>query len=140
MLNYFSQTRELEGLKPSQRELEGLKPSKIININDTATLNETIINDTIPDINTKTINVNNSNEIDLDIESIELDKLLSGDIKYVKTINTENTQTETTIEYSLDNLNTMSIKQLKDVAKQYKVKTSGSKQELIQSIIKVINC
>ena len=33
----------------------------------------------------------------------------------------------------------MSIKQLKDVAKHYKVKTSGTKHELIQAINKVIN-
>ena len=114
---------------------------KLININNTSTLNETIINNTTPDINTKSINVRQSN--DLDTETIELDKLLSGDIKNINIENKSNkqtdTQTNTNIDHSLDNLNTMSIKQLKDVAKHYKVKTSGTKNELIQAISKVIN-
>ena len=32
----------------------------------------------------------------------------------------------------------MQLKQLKDIAKTYKIKTSGSKQELIQAISKII--
>jgi hypothetical protein len=117
---------------------------KLININNTSTLNETIINNTTPDINTKSINVSQSN--DLDTETIELDKLLSGDIKNINIENKSNkinkqidTKTDINIDTSLDNLNTMSIKQLKDVAKHYKVKTSGTKNELIQAISKVIN-
>jgi len=89
----------------------------------------------VVDPNIKIISVNQDTT-----ETIELDDLLSGkeDIKTIKNINLNGNGNEK-IEYNLENLNNMSIKQLKEIAKQYKAKTSGTKQDLIQSISKVLN-
>ena len=66
-------------------------------------------------------------------ETIELDKLLSGDIK-----NNEIQNTNETKNYKIEDLQTMSIKQLKDLAKLNKIKSVGNKTklELIESLSK----
>ena len=117
--------------------------TKQININNKATLNDTIINNTPVDISTKTISLSQ----DTDLETIELDKLLSGEIKNINITSitklNDSTTTSTTnsnpIEYTLESLNNMQLKQLKDIAKIYKVKTSGTKQDLVQSIMNSSN-
>ena len=74
-----------------------------------------------------------------------LDKLLSGEVKNIniKKIS-ENTSTTTNIinnqnNYTLETLNDMSIKNLKEIAKEYKVKSYGNKSEIIQTILNYKN-
>jgi hypothetical protein len=64
-------------------------------------------------------------------ETIELDKLLSGEIKKIEI------ETKTNNSSNQD-LNNMSIKQLKELAKSHKLKTTGSKQELINLLKTVV--
>ena len=60
---------------------------------------------------------------ELSNETIELDKLLSGDIKKIE-INENNSN------YKLEDLQNMSLKQLRDLAKTSKIKSSGHKTKL----------
>ena len=98
-----------------------LNITKQVNIDNLATLSDTIINQS-------TINVESNNDIknikmDLEIETIELDKLLSGEIKKIEINNTN----------ELD-LNAMSIKQLKELAKVHNIKIYGNKKDLISAL------
>ena len=121
-----------------QNDLEvDLNKSKQINIDNNSTLVNTIINNNVQhqenslsdNKNIKTISVNennNSNNINTEtetkIETIELDKLLSGEIKKVEII------------HKNEDLNTMSIKQLKELAKANNIKISGNKKDLITAL------
>jgi hypothetical protein len=68
------------------------------------------------------------NESSESSESNDLNELLNGntDVKKIE------------IDAKLTNINSMSIKQLKDLAKSYKVKTYGTKQELIAALSAVM--
>ena len=109
--------------------------TKQINIDNNDTLLNTItinnsqqfINLDNSNSNVKTISVNensnyNNTETEIETETIELDKLLSGEIKKIE-INNKNTD-----------LNTMSIKQLKELAKTHNIKISGNKKDLITAL------
>ena len=63
-------------------------------------------------------------------ETIELDKLLSGDNEITTSNETKN--------YKIEDLQTMTIKQLKDLAKLNKIKSVGNKTklELIETLTK----
>ena len=78
---------------------------------------------------------NDDNELDFDLdletESIELDKLLSGD---VKNINIQNKNEIKKNEYSIEDLNNMSNKQLKDIAEKYNLGVRGGKEQLLTKI------
>ena len=125
--------------KEDEDQEENIKEENSVDDLDTLDLDnfdlDTIDVKKVVDPNIKIISVNQDTT-----ETIELDDLLSGkeDIKTIKNINVISNGNEK-IEYNLENLNNMSIKQLKEVAKQYKAKTSGTKQDLIQSISKVLN-
>ena len=71
--------------------------------------------------NVKIISVNEDNNT----ESIELDKLLSGESKKVDII------------YKNEDFNTMSIKQLKEIAKANNIKISGNKKDLINALSEI---
>jgi hypothetical protein len=92
----------------------------------------------------KTINIDNSNISGSikNFDTLELDEILNGntsssnhiksnDDDNVKHIDIENSKTET-------HLQNMSMKQLKELAKSHKLKTTGTKQELINLLAKVI--
>ena len=103
-----------------------MNETKQINIDNTATLSNTIINNTTQNIdisnnNVKIISVNEDNNT----ESIELDKLLSGESKKVDII------------YKNEDFNTMSIKQLKEIAKANNIKISGNKKDLINALSEI---
>ena len=72
------------------------------------------------------MNENIDTKIEKKTETIELDKLLSNNIKNINL----NTNTDNNSE----NLSNMSLKQLKELAKTYKLKSTGTKQELISLI------
>ena len=119
------------------------KLEKIKNINNTLTLEKTIINSDNIDKNNdiKTISLN-ENENENENEIMGLDKLLSGEVKNINikkisenittTINKQN-------NYTLEALNDMSIKNLKEITKEYKIKSYGNKSEIIQTILNYKN-
>ena len=90
-----------------------LNKNKKLNIDNTDSLSDKIIKS---DLETET-------EIEKETETIELDKLLSGEIKKAEIIHNTN----------LD-LNIMSIKQLKELAKKHNIKISGNKKDLITAL------
>jgi len=78
---------------------------------------------------------------ELDIDTNKLDDILNGNqIKHSSTNDSGNENVKK-IEISkptgidVSTLNSMSIKQLKDLAKSHKLKTTGTKQELINTIL-----
>jgi hypothetical protein len=90
--------------------------------------------------NTKNIVINSSNDIDID--TAELDDILNGNqVKQASTtekISTENVKKidiNTPPSAETSTLNSMSIKQLKDIAKSHKLKSTGSKHDLINTIL-----
>jgi len=99
---------------------------KNINIDTTITLNETILNTTGSGANTKNINLENTENTEN--TEIDLNELLNNN-KDNKNIKIEK------IEYTNEQLNAMTLKQLKEIAKEYKVKSYGSKTDIIQSIL-----
>ena len=112
-------------------DLDEIDNVKQVNLDDLATLEETIVNDITPDESTKTITFDSENGNHDD--TIELDKLLSGDVKKIelKKQDGNNNNKDT----STNDVNSMSLKQLKEHAKSLKIKTTGlSKQELINAI------
>jgi hypothetical protein len=122
--------------------LENVSQTKTIIIDSDNTLDNIIITDNQPDLeeNTKTIIItgkkNNSNVEELLDDNLEelddLDKLLSGN-------NDEHKQDDTTSNPKKNNdLTIMSIKQLKELAKTHKLKTTGTKNDLIAALSKVI--
>jgi len=117
--------------------------TKTIIIDSDNTLDNIIITDNQSDLeeNTKTIFINgkknNSNIEELLDDNLEelddLDKLLSGNNNEPKQDdNTSNTKKNS-------DLSSMSIKQLKELAKTHKLKTTGTKNDLIAALSKVIN-
>ena len=123
--------------------------TKLININFDSSLSDTIIN---TNTNTNLISETNLNtdiksvlfnDIDnqsntFTNETIELDKLLSGEIKKVdlsecnintNTNNNSNNDTEYK-NYKIEDLQKMSIKQLKDIAKTNNIKSTGNKTKI----------
>lgn len=111
-------------------DLDDINNFKQVNLNDTATLEETIVNNITSDDSTKTITFGSENSNNDDTETIELDKLLSGDVKKI-----EITKDLKNKDNSTNDINSMSLKQLKEHAKNLKIKTTGlSKQELITAI------
>ena len=99
---------------------------KNVNIDNTISLNETILNTNVSGENTKNINLE-TNENNENIE-VDLNELLNNN-KDNKPIKIEK------IEYTSEQLNAMTTKQLKEIAKEYKVKSYGSKNDIIQSIL-----
>lgn len=111
-----------------------------------------IINNTKPEITeVKTIKLDNITSInDKPIEKtneeieLDLDEILNGNntVKLTDTnIDTnkdENIKKIEVTDSSKPTLHTMSIKQLKDLAKSHKLKTTGTKQELIAMLEKII--
>ena len=109
--------------------------NKQVNIDNTVSLSDTIINQStmkfeynndVKQISVTETNANNDSKIiktELETETIELDKLLSGEIKKVE------------ISHNNDlDLNSMSIKQLKELAKTHNIKISGNKKDLITAL------
>ena len=92
---------------------------------------ETQTTTTVTEPNTKTINLDNTSPVINETESIELDKLLSGGNENIKKVEIDQTTNNT-------DLSSMSIKQLKELAKTHKLKATGSKQELINLLSTVI--
>ena len=99
-----------------------------INEFDNLSLDDNNINELV---NLKYISLTDNTEI------IELDKLLSGDVKNIK-LEKQNTISNNKI-YQISELNNMSSKQLKEIAKEYKIKAYGSKNDIIQTILNVNN-
>jgi hypothetical protein len=117
---------EIDNVSPATAE-----KTKQISLDDLATLEETIINNINPDDTTKTITFDTNNN-NTETETIELDKLLSGDVKKIE-LKKENSK-DTNDNLNTD-VNSMSLKQLKEHAKSLKIKTTGlSKQDLINAI------
>ena len=113
-----------------------------INTN-TATDDFTIEN--LDDTNT-ILNEENIKKIDINLDDMDLNDILNGNTNTQDTtINTNNTTehttdntTENTTTDIKNNLQNMSIKQLKDLAKIHKVKSTGTKTELITSLAKIL--
>jgi len=112
--------------------------TKTIIIDADNTLDNIIISDTQTDENTKKIIItgkgNSSNieaVLDDNLDDIDdLDKLLSG--------NTDEPKPDENFKKTHD-LTSMSIKQLKELAKTHKLKSTGTKNELITALSKVIS-
>ena len=98
-------------------------------------IQKTIIINTNNKNNNNKINSSNIEDVlDDTLEDIDdLDKLLSGNSEKPKQDNNIINSTK------LNDLSSMSIKQLKELAKTYKLKTTGTKNELITALSKLIS-
>jgi hypothetical protein len=119
-------------------ELDEIEDMVNKNIDDMSekldSLDNLIQNESISDfdITTTTANTTTTTTKIINLDSnLELDQLLNGNANG-NTANQENTKTiDLDIEHSQTNLQNMSIKQLKDLAKSHKLKATGNKNELI---------
>ena len=95
----------------------------------------TIVNDE----NIKKIDIKN---IDINLDEMDLNDILNGnnnqDITDTTQDTTNTTEDTTSTNEIKNNLQNMSIKQLKDLAKIHKVKSTGTKTELITSLSKIL--
>jgi hypothetical protein len=81
---------------------------------------------------------NNDKLDDLDLD-VDLNDILNGKSDNVKKADIKTIEIETISNDNKTNLNNMSIKQLKDLAKTHKLKSTGTKNELINALSKVIS-
>ena len=134
-INDIDDLENLESIDSINHESTNNESKNIKKINISSDEN-TLSNDTT-DLNSE-LNTKDVKKINIDNEqkdNLDLNELLNGKTTSSSSIEDTNVRK---IEIDNNELNNMSIKQLKDLAKTHKLKTSGTKQELINSLSKVL--
>lgn len=139
LLGHLEESTPVTNQQTDFSQSDDTTQTKTIIIDADNTLDNIIITNNQTEENTKTIIINNNKENNSNIEDVlddnlddidDLDKLLSGNTDEPKP--DENTK-------KTNDLSSMSIKQLKELAKTHKLKTTGTKNELITALSKIIS-
>jgi hypothetical protein len=139
LLGHLEESTPVTNQQTDSSQSEDTTQTKTIIIDADNTLDNIIITNNQTEENTKTIIINNNKGNSSNIEDVlddnlddidDLDKLLSGNTDEPKP--DENTK-------KTNDLSSMSIKQLKELAKTHKLKTTGTKNELITALSKIIS-
>ncbi len=130
-------------------DIDNLEPIhiKTVQIDTNHIINKTNI-DNSSQLTDSNIICNNNVKTDIledvtDLDNVDLDDILNGNITSQKSQNSTESNDKTVKKINISdanksNLQNMSIKQLKDLAKAHKLKTTGTKQELIHALEKIL--